>query len=162
MALLKFFSRAIHELFSHPSVYYSMQILTRSEAEAAFNSIKQPYGVDVETNAKKIFDPLAKLVTISFAGAGEVPGVKGFQIPIAHSSGKNCDPDVMTFVADKLNDARCVPFFVQYETVWLLHKLGIRPVWTGDGYVAARIAQLKDFSLKDLTEKQLPAAGDPV
>lgn len=134
-----------------------MQILTIDQLNEQWSKYisSAPKTIDLETNAKEVWHPEAKIVTISMAGINAAGMWEAFQIPIAHREGQNAEPSVILRLIELLDGARLIPFWVPMESAWLLAKYGIRPVWVGDAYYIARIAQLKEAGLKDLSEKFL-------
>lgn len=134
-----------------------MQILTLEQYQAAIGSLDPlfPLSVDIETNGKEPWEPDSFVVSASFASQRPDGVVAGFTIPFAHDSGQNADPAVLSHFIESLHKFRLSPFFIAMEAKWFYGKWQIKPRWIGDAYIAARILQMKEASLKDLTEKVL-------
>ncbi|RPJ32745.1 MAG: hypothetical protein EHM35_11195, partial [Planctomycetaceae bacterium] len=146
-----------------------MKILTLEDLDAQVEQWDrdQPLGLDYETNGLMPWQPGSRIVGVSLAGY--IPGaerkVTGCYIPLAHRRGINADPltlfRVVQIVGASLkpevpDSARSVvPFYCPMEVGWTLEKVVRGLNLAGDAYIAARLLQIPQMGLKDLTEAVL-------
>lgn len=130
------------------------QIHTAAELASVVDAFTAPPGFDYETNAQEVYHHIGRIVGVTLAAPvkPEFGGtMMAFYIPVAHQYGTNCDPALLSTLADYLNVTPVTPFHLNTEYQWTLARLKIRLKVAGDGFYAARLLQLADKNLKDLS-----------
>lgn len=134
----------------------SRQILTVDDFRTCMEGFTAPPGFDYETNGQEVWHHASRIVGVSFAAPYKHTGkIEAFYIPVAHQTGQNCDPAIQTPLAEYLDANPVVPFHLNTEHQWTLHKMKVRLKVAGDGFYAARLLQLEDKNLKDLAKSVL-------
>jgi len=130
------------------------QLLTATEFTSFVSRFEAPPGWDYETNGKEHSDHDGRIVGISMAAPIENKAVAAY-IPVAHQRGTNASPLILHAVAEYLTNAPIVPYSLSTEYAWSAVRLHVKPRIVGDGFVAARLLQLEDKSLKELSKSVL-------
>ncbi len=127
------------------------QIHTADEFVSVVNEFTAPPGFDYETNGQEVWHHAGRIVGVTLAAPLRATGkLTPFYIPISHQTGKNCDPALLSPLAEYLNGQAVTPFHLNTEYQWTLSRLKVRLKVAGDAFYAALLLQMEDKNLKDL------------